>query len=45
VSITPADMDDRKGLKGLLKGLEGCKIFGGRGYLGQEEFFEDLWEE
>lgn len=44
VSITPGDMGDRKGLKWLLKGLEGCKIFGDRGYLGQE-FFEDLWEE
>ena len=33
-----------KGLKGLLKGLEGCKIFADRGYIGQK-FFEDLWRE
>lgn len=41
--ITPANVDDRKGLKGLLAGLFG-KIFGDRGFLGQE-FFDDLWKE
>lgn len=43
LSITPANVDDRKGLKGLLAGLLG-KIFGDRGYLGKD-FFEELWQE
>ena len=43
LSITPADVDDRKGLKGLLQGLMG-KIFAHRGYLGKD-FFETLWKE
>ena len=43
LSITPGNVDDRKGLKGLLAGLLG-KIFGDRGYLGKD-FFEKLWQE
>ena len=43
LSITPANVDDRKGLKGLIQGLTG-KIFADRGYIGKE-FFEDLWKE
>lgn len=43
LSVTPGDVDDRKGLKGLLKDLI-AKIFGDRGYLGQK-FFEELWKE
>lgn len=42
LSITPADVDDRKGLKDLLTGLTG-KIFADRGYVGQK-FFDELWE-
>ena len=41
--ITPGNVDDRKGLKGILSGLTG-KIFGDRGYLGKS-FFEDLWKQ
>jgi Transposase DDE domain len=43
LSITPGNVDDRKGLKGILSGLTG-KIFGDRGYLGKD-FFEDLWKQ
>lgn len=42
-SITPGNVDDRKGLKGMLQGLME-KIFADRGYLGKQ-FFEDLWQE
>lgn len=40
-SMTPANVDDRKGLKGLLGGLRG-KFFADKGYLGKD-FFEELW--
>ncbi|MBN9342767.1 MAG: hypothetical protein BGO76_07825 [Caedibacter sp. 38-128] len=43
LSITPADVDDRKGLKSPIKDLMG-KMFGDRGYLG-EDFFKDLWSQ
>lgn len=41
--ITPGNVDDRKGFKGLLKGLTG-KVFADRGYIGKD-FFEDCWRE
>jgi len=41
LAITPGNVDDRKGLKQLVKGLVG-KIFGDRGYIGTE-FFKDLF--
>lgn len=41
LAITPGNIDDRKGLKQMVKGLAG-KIFGDRGYLGSE-FFKDLF--
>ncbi len=43
LSITPGNVDDRKGLKGPLGGLMG-KIFADRGYL-EKEFFDELWQE
>ncbi len=43
LSITPANVDDRKGLKGLLGGLMG-KLFADRGYRGKD-FFEELWNQ
>lgn len=43
LSITPGNVDDRKGLKGILSGLM-AKIFGDRGYLGKK-FFEELWKQ
>lgn len=43
LSITPANVDDRKGLKGLLGGLMG-KLFADRGYMGKD-FFEELWNQ
>lgn len=43
LSITPANVDDRKGLKRLIGGLMG-KLFADRGYLGQD-FFEELWNQ
>lgn len=42
VLVTPANMDDRKGLKFMTKGLI-AKIFADRGYLGKD-FFKELFE-
>jgi DDE family transposase len=42
VLVTPANTDDRKGLKAMSKGLIG-KIFGDKGYLGKD-FFKELFE-
>ncbi len=42
VLITPANVDDRKGLKFMTKGLLG-KIFADKGYLGKD-FFKELFE-
>lgn len=43
LSITPANVDDRKGLKGIVQGLTG-KIFADRGYLGKN-FFQEMWQQ
>ena len=42
--ITPAYVDYRKGLKGLIGSLMGRKLFIDRGYLGKD-FFEELWNQ
>lgn len=39
--ITPGNVDDRKGLLGLIKGLKG-KCFADKGYIGKD-IFETLW--
>lgn len=41
LAITPGNIDDRKGLKHMVKGLVG-KIFGDRGYI-SAELFKDLF--
>lgn len=43
VRITPGNVDDRKPLKAMAKGLKG-KLFADKGYI-SKPLFEDLWQE